>query len=122
MASNLPLSAAPQRDPLLRAALDAVMAGMRACRRVRARHVSAISKDDRSPVTVADYASQALILRHLAGHQHAAGLGGLVVVAEEDADTLSGHDAQLAAVVAAVRPDWPEASADAVLAALSSGT
>jgi 3'(2'), 5'-bisphosphate nucleotidase len=121
MASKAPPSADPRRDPVLRAALEAVTAGLRACRRVRARHVSAISKDDRSPVTVADYASQALILRHLAAHHQAAGLGGLVVVAEEEADFLSAHDAQLAAVVEAVRPDWSDASADTVLAALSGG-
>jgi len=112
----------PQQEPALRAAIDAVMQGVAACRRVRGQHVTAISKDDRSPVTVADFASQALILRHLASLTREQGAAPLLVVAEEEADVLSRHEAQLAAVVDAVRPDWPDATPDAVLQALAAGT
>src|SRR4051794_17659585 len=96
--SNSPFTHDPQHEPALRAAIDAVTQGVAACRRVRGQHVTAISKDDRSPVTVADFASQALILRHLAAFAREYGAGPLMVVAEEDADVLSRHEAQLAAV------------------------
>ena len=65
-------------------ALSAVRAASALCRQVAARGgTQAISKDDRSPVTVADLGSQALICAHLR-----AALPHDAIVAEEDAGLL----------------------------------
>ena len=75
-------------------------------------------KDDRSPVTVADFASQAVV-----AHGLAEALGTPVLVAEEDADDLfrRASAAQRAEVLAAVRLAWPEADEAAVVAAIRMG-
>ncbi len=67
-------------------AMRAVIAASQLCTRVRAALVDrfTVVKDDRSPVTIADYGSQALICRILKDtFPHDA------VVAEEDAETLT---------------------------------
>ena len=67
-------------------AIRAVIAASRLCSKVRAALVDrfTVVKDDRSPVTIADYGSQALICRILKdAFPHDA------VVAEEDAETLT---------------------------------
>ncbi len=66
-------------------AVAAVRAAARACRAVQRRLVSsdALEKADRSPVTVADFASQAIVCAHLADR-----LPGDAVVGEEDAGIL----------------------------------
>jgi 3'(2'), 5'-bisphosphate nucleotidase len=81
--------------------LAAVLAATELCEAVRAELVqgngpASLSKQDRSPVTVADFGSQALICRRL---QQA--FPGDVIVAEEDSAELSDgpRAAQLAAVV-----------------------
>jgi 3'(2'), 5'-bisphosphate nucleotidase len=54
----------PQYENELRIALDAVRSAARVCRAVQAKITSdVLQKDDRSPVTVADFASQAAICR-----------------------------------------------------------
>ncbi len=72
-------------------AIAAVAAACRVTRHVqnRQQHIERHSKDDMSPVTVADYAAQAVIARHLAD-----AFGGLTMVGEEDAATLreAGRD------------------------------
>lgn len=85
------------------------------------RELSTISrhtKDDRSPVTVADYAAQAVIARRL----HDA-FGSLRLVGEEDAAALrSGSAAGLRdAVAEAAHEAWPDASAEDVLDAIDLG-
>ena len=52
------------------AAVEAVAEAARICRRVQARKVSgaALTKGDKSPVTIADFASQAVVCRTLARH------------------------------------------------------
>lgn len=79
-------------------ALDAVRAASRICRAVQARRIDAntIEKQDRSPVTVADFASQAVVCRQLAEV-----FPDDLVVGEENADELrsAGRDAAREGVV-----------------------
>ncbi len=77
--------------------------------------VQRMTKDDRSPVTVADFAVQAIITMALTDS-----LGETHIVGEENADALrdEGRSAILDAVVDAVRSYRPHASADEVLAAI----
>src|SRR5262245_11496668 len=73
-----------ERAGELRAAIDAVRAACRACRAVQERMVgAALEKRDKSPVTVADFASQAIVCRSLARE-----LPGDPIVAEEASEEL----------------------------------
>lgn len=73
-----------QHEPELAAALAAIRPAMTLCRSVQASMDDAVlEKDDRSPVTVADYGSQALVCRSLA-----ASCPSDPVVAEEEARAL----------------------------------
>ena len=70
-------------------AIEAVRAASRVCRAVQAQLVTELTlqKKDRSPVTVADFASQAIVCALLA--EHAA---DIPVVAEEDSEQLRQGD------------------------------
>lgn len=72
-------------------------------------------KDDNSPVTIADWASQAIVIHRL--HER---LGRVTVVAEENAATLRrpDHASQRARVLEAVRIVWPQATEAEVLDAI----
>jgi len=93
------------------------------CRRVQ-RDLSSIRshlKDDKSPVTVADFASQAVIARALAEN-----LKSVRLVAEETADVLrerlaAGDATLIDAVLDALRPVWPDATREQVLDAIDLG-
>lgn len=93
------------------------------CRFVQARldALRSITKDDASPVTIADFASQAVIARHL----HSLGIlaGGLV--GEESADFLKNpeHAGHLRACVTALRDSgvWPDCTPDEVIGAVDLG-
>ncbi len=76
-------------------AIDAVLKAMRLCEQVQAEMVStdAIQKVDRSPVTVADFGSQALICKAIGDD-----LPDDVIVAEEDAQALKENTPLLARV------------------------
>ena len=104
----------------LNIAIDAVAAACRVTRLVQGalgtlRHHA---KADLSPVTVADYAAQAIICRRLAD-----GLGGLTLTGEEDTGTLRelDHAALREAVTHAVNHAWPGASSAEVLDAIDLG-
>ncbi|MEE2663963.1 MAG: 3'(2'),5'-bisphosphate nucleotidase [Myxococcota bacterium] len=87
-----------ERDAELAAAVDAVRAASRVCIAVQRKlvGVETLEKHDKSPVTVADFASQAIVCRMLA-----AALPGTRVVGEEDSAALRAPDqAPLAAAVA----------------------
>ena len=78
----------------------AVAAVGRACGVTRAVQqnlagLAAASKDDKSPVTVADFAAQAIIAHELAA------IGDFAMVAEESSTLLREDDALLAAVTGA---------------------
>ncbi|MCG3202782.1 MAG: hypothetical protein NFCOHLIN_02668 [Gammaproteobacteria bacterium] len=77
-----------------------------------------LRKDDRSPVTVADFAAQALIARRLASVDPT-----VVIVGEESASILRANDqAQLRRVLKErLRPAWPDVTIDDALAAIDIG-
>ena len=105
---------------LAEAALDAVAQASAVCNEVQAGidDVRAITKDDRSPVTVADFASQAVVAHVLTGH-----LGEILLVGEEDSRFLreDEHRPHLDATLAAVRGVWPEADEKQLLDAVDVG-
>lgn len=101
------------------AAKEAVVLANRVCRHVQSQlaGVRAIFKDDKSPVTVADFASQAVVAHVLSQR-----LGKVTLVAEEDAEAIRNGSAELqAAVLNAVHVSWPAATIDDVVAAISLG-
>ncbi len=104
----------------LEAAREAVTLSSGVCRQVQAAldEVRAITKDDKSPVTVADFASQAVVARVLRDR-----LGEVILVGEEDSKFLRepDHAAHLEAVTAAVREVFDDVDSDAVLELIDLG-
>ncbi len=107
-------------DPaaLLHAMRRAVAEASVVCREVRRRDddPARLTKADDSPVTVADFAAQAVVLRRLTD-----ALGPVAVVAEESTGALQRAPALRAKVCEAVRIVWPDASEDDVLGAIDLG-
>jgi 3'(2'), 5'-bisphosphate nucleotidase len=103
-------------SPERAAALDAIRAACRVCRAVSAGAIEKVTKADESPVTVADFASQAVIVARLRER-----VADPVVIGEESAEELRGNERLADAVVAAARVVWPEATRDAVLDAIDAG-
>lgn len=100
-------------------AIDAVRRASVVCQAVQKKLAGAVlEKEDRSPVTVADFASQALICRELR-----AAFPDDAVVAEEDADALreSANSALLAKVVEHVGVAQPGATVEDVLSWIDHG-
>ena len=97
------------RTPQLAAAVDAVRAASRVCVAVQRALVSAdtLEKKDKSPVTVADFASQAIVCA-----KFALSLPGDVIVGEEDAAELR-DDAQATLRDAVVEKVGSELGSDA---------
>lgn len=104
-------------DPRLRAAQQAVSDACRVCRHVQGEiaELRAELKDDRSPVTVADWASQAVVVMRLREL-----LGDEVVIGEEDASALRDDRASglREHVLESVRLVRPDAGLDEVLDAI----
>ncbi|RME28819.1 MAG: 3'(2'),5'-bisphosphate nucleotidase [Deltaproteobacteria bacterium] len=102
-------------------AQQAVLAASRVCQEVQQRLVagSTLQKGDKSPVTVADFAAQAIVSHMLAGE-----FPDLPMVGEEDAAALrEPANADLAAqVVSSVQAVLPDLAADEVFAAIDRGT
>lgn len=102
------------------AARHAVVAASIVCRSVQDAldQVRAVTKDDKSPVTVADYASQAVV-----GYALRERLGDVVLVAEEASVFLREEENGLLldAVVAAAREVWADATPESILAAIDIG-
>lgn len=107
-------------DDTLTAALAAVSDACAVCRHVQSRldDITSMTKDDKSPVTIADYASQAII-----GQQLRTRLGVRSLVGEENADALrtTENNIQREQVLDAVRLAWPNAREDEVLDAIDAG-
>jgi 3'(2'), 5'-bisphosphate nucleotidase len=106
-----------EREARLRAARQAVADAARVCRQV-SRDLPGLRaelKDDRSPVTIADWASQAVVVLALRD-----ALGSEVVIGEEDARALRGPDQAglRERVLGAVRAVRPQARMDDVLDAI----
>jgi 3'(2'), 5'-bisphosphate nucleotidase len=104
----------------LEAMLPAARAAGRICRHVQEALATpdALTKGDRSPVTVADFAAQAVISRRLADR-----FPDIPLVGEEDCSAIreSGAEAVLAAVIEAVRREWPGAGEAEVCRAIDRG-
>jgi 3'(2'), 5'-bisphosphate nucleotidase len=100
--------------------VDAVRAASRICRAVQSTLTAgdSMKKDDKSPVTVADLAGQAVIARRLAD-----AFPGIPLVGEEDSKVFDeGEGAALVDIVLArVRSEWPDASESAMRAAIDLG-
>ncbi|MBL8764951.1 MAG: 3'(2'),5'-bisphosphate nucleotidase [Phycisphaerae bacterium] len=112
----------PENTTLAQAALLAVAEASLAVRAIQDRMSQAdrrgMTKDDESPVTVGDYAAQALVARSLTAQ-----LGPITLVGEESAEHLRRpeHAAHVAQAVEAVRHAWPEADADSLLRSIETG-
>lgn len=103
--------------PEIKFALQAVRQAALLVRQVQAEMVSpALTKDDRSPVTVADFASQALVARLLES-----AFPGDPLVAEEDAQTLRASPDELEQVRHFVAGMVPGAQAEDVCAWIDRG-
>jgi 3'(2'), 5'-bisphosphate nucleotidase len=95
----------------LNVALTAVAEAANLCRLVQSGIVASAQKEDRSPVTVADYASQAIICRKL----HEAFPNDPVIGEEDSSDLRAGkHEGLGDAVLQQVRSALPDASLDDV--------
>lgn len=107
------------RTPELEFALEAVRQAALLVKAVQAEMVSpALTKNDRSPVTIADFASQAAVARLLQG-----AYPGDALVAEEDSAALRtpAESASLAQVTHFVRRLAPGASSEQVCAWIDHG-
>ena len=105
---------------MMTAGLDAVATACQLTRAVQARldSVATLTKDDRSPVTVADLAAQAIVSIVLAEHlQHAS---DRLIVGEEDAGTLRDDSQALIrqAVVETVQHWRPQLTEEDILDAI----
>lgn len=104
----------------LASALRAVTAAAELTERVRAsRSRDTLQKGDRSPVTVADFGSQALVCRELQ-----ASFPDDPIIAEENADALrtAEHALTRSRVAELVRESVPDATSDDVLSWIDRGT
>lgn len=105
---------------MIEASRRAVEGACAVCRRVQQdiEQLRSMTKDDRSPVTVADFASQAVV-----AHRLREALGDIRLVAEETSEQLrrDDHAAVLDKVVEAARTAWPEATRESVLEAIDLG-
>jgi 3'(2'), 5'-bisphosphate nucleotidase len=116
---------APATDPLaveLAAALTAVRAASDLCRSAQGRLLAGhtLTKHDQSPVTIADFAAQAVVCAELTG-----ALGAVEMIGEEDAaDLRSAHSASMLAAVTdlVATQRGRDASAGAVLDWISVGS
>lgn len=112
---SLPLAAERQ------AALDAVRLASLVCQEVQSRLVAGatLEKGDKSPVTVADFAAQAIV-----SHALGAAFPAIPMIGEEDAAALRepGNAALKAKVVAAVQAVMPGLGEDTILGAIDRGT
>ena len=111
----------PDEARLVEAARGAVLDGATVARLLQRSiaDIRAITKDDESPVTVADFATQATVIRSLSER-----LGRRVhVVAEESSHFLRAeeHASHLDAVIAAIREVFPDADEDDVLETIDLG-
>lgn len=110
----------PDYTRMLDAAREAVAEACVVCRDVQGAldQVRSITKDDKSPVTVADFASQAIVARALRER-----LGDVKLVAEEASAFLreDEHRSHLDATLAAVQGRWPDCTAEELLDAVDLG-
>jgi len=121
MREQTPETTISEQHRLIPAAIQAVCSACSISRAIQQNleHIKEVTKDDRSPVTVADYAVQAIVamvLRDLLPE------GDCITVGEEDAAELRTEEQASirSAVVEAVRLWRPQATEDDVLDAIDS--
>lgn len=104
----------------IEAAREAVLLASLVCRQVQSNLASIrqITKDDRSPVTIADYAAQAIVATVLTER-----LGPITLVGEESSTFLrqEGNRPHLEATLAAVQQLWSHWTQDDLLNAIDIG-
>jgi 3'(2'), 5'-bisphosphate nucleotidase len=105
---------------LLEPMVEAVRAAARICRAVQHDLVraGALEKSDRSPVTIADLAAQAVVAERLA-----TSMSGVPLMGEEDSRVLSGDERKeiRLAVLERARTEWPTVTEIALLRAIDRG-
>lgn len=110
----------PDYAALLSAATHAVADACLVCRTVQQDmdRLRAIVKDDNSPVTVADFASQAVVANMLKAQT-----GACILVGEETSAYLRNpeHAVQLAATLAAAQEVWGDADEKSLIDAIDMG-
>jgi 3'(2'), 5'-bisphosphate nucleotidase len=107
-------------SPEAQFAVDTVREASHLARRIQQEMLgSGLTKDDRSPVTVADFAIQALIARRMAEH-----LPGAVLIGEEQADALRLEEgvATLDQITHFVRAAVPDATPEEVCGLIDRGS
>ena len=100
----------------LEIAIQAVEKASIVCRRVQEKLITSVSKDDRSPVTVADFAAQAIVSTILAKH-----FPDIPLVGEEDAALLRSNTELCDKVCDMVRSVLPGLSCGDILSAIDRG-
>ena len=114
------MNAIPDFEQMLKIGLDAVADACKVTRHVQSQldRIKQATKDDRSPVTVADYAAQAVVASRLQTN-----LGELKMVGEEDARDLRENSAThlRAAVVESAQMILADAQPESVLDAIDLG-
>src|SRR6187455_3079144 len=108
------------KSPESQFAIDAVREASRLARRIQSEMVgSGLTKDDRSPVTVADFAVQALIARRLAAE-----IPGSTLIGEESADALRVEEgiSTLDQITDFVRSAIPDATPEEVCGLIDRGS
>ncbi|MGD1915591.1 MAG: 3'(2'),5'-bisphosphate nucleotidase [Phycisphaerales bacterium] len=119
--STTPTDSTTSHAEFARVAREAVGQAAIVCRAVQARldEMRAITKDDKSPVTIADFASQAVVANVLATR-----LGNNVVLVGEEGSAYlrePEHEPHLKAALEAAQLAWPEATEEDLLAAIDLG-
>ena len=102
----------------LQLGIAAVRQAANICQAVQAEITQdVIEKKDRSPVTIADFASQAVICHQLSTH-----LPGDHVIAEEDSAELRAADDEIRnRAIAQVTSEWPQATDELIYDAIDHG-
>ena len=106
-------------DSELNVALLAVRSAARMCSSVQSQLVTSdtLQKKDRSPVTIADYASQAVISSHLQTN-----FPKDVLVGEEDVTELQGDKSMRTKILTLVQEQLPEMNETRMLEAIARGS
>ena len=102
---------------LLSTAIHAVQQAQKACINVQKTLITSVSKEDRSPVTVADFAAQSIVSMILQEYN-----ADISLVGEEDAQLLRENEELKQKVCAVVAHVMPEKTENEILTAIDRGT
>ena len=102
---------------LLSTAIHAVQQAQIACINVQNTFITSVSKDDRSPVTIADFAAQSIVSMILQEYD-----ANIPLVGEEDAQLLRKNEELRQKVCAVVQEVLPDKTEEEILNAIDRGT